>query len=206
MPFLTGSPWWLRKYYPNFLWSMPVGGKKIYLSFDDGPLPVTTPFVLDTLKEFNAKASFFCIGKNVQQYPDIYHRVLEEGHTVGNHSFNHLNGWKTKDDLYVDNILKAGELIASDLFRPPYGRIKKSQAEKLRKMKPEMKVVMWSVLSGDFDVSISGEDCRQIVKSKAGDGAIIVFHDTEKAFDRLRFCLPETLKHFAGRGFSFEKL
>ena len=206
MPFLTGSPWWLRKYYPNFLWSMPVREKKIYLSFDDGPLPVTTPFVLDTLKEFNAKASFFCIGKNVQQYPDIYHRVLEEGHTVGNHSFNHLNGWKTKDDLYVDNILKAGELIASDLFRPPYGRIKKSQAEKLRIMKPEMKVVMWSVLSGDFDVSISGEDCRQIVKSKAGDGAIIVFHDTEKAFDRLRFCLPETLKHFAGRGFSFEKL
>lgn len=206
MLFLTGSPWWLRSLYPNFVWRMPDNDKKLYLSFDDGPHPGATPFVLDALKEFNAKASFFCIGKNVQQHPEIFQRIIEEGHTVGNHTFNHLNGWKTPDETYIENILKAEELIPSSLFRPPYGRIRKSQASKLWRIKPEMKVIMWSVLSADFDSSIEGEKCFQIVKSKATGGSIIVFHDAEKAFTRMRYCLPKVLSHYAALGYKFEKL
>ena len=206
MPFLTGSPWWLRKLYGNFIWDIPTSEKKLYLSFDDGPHPVATPFVLDTLKKFDAKASFFCIGKNINQHPEIFSRILNEGHAVGNHSFNHLNGWKTADDIYLENIFKAEELIRSNLFRPPYGRIKRSQEIWLKTKRPQMKIIMWTILSGDFDEAIDGGQCFKIVKNKAKEGSIIVFHDSEKAFDRLRYCLPRVLSHFAGLGYRFERL
>ncbi len=144
--YLVKTPWWLRMIYSGYTWRMPSTEKTIYLSFDDGPHEIATPFVLDTLKQYNAKASFFCIGKNVRLHREIYQRILQEGHAVGNHTENHLNGWHTPNNEYLNNIQQAEEVIQSNLFRPPYGRIKRSQAKALNKQ-----IIMWDVLSGDFD-------------------------------------------------------
>ena len=181
--------------YPNYLWSMPQGGKKIYLSFDDGPHPVATPFVLDELKKYNAKASFFCIGKNVAAFPELYKRILSEGHAVGNHTHNHLNGWKAGDKVYFENIAKASQYIDTNLFRPPYGRITRFQARQAAE-KLGFTIVMWSVLSGDFDTGITPQKCWDNVKKSAGDGSIIVFHDSEKAMERMTYALKEVLSVF----------
>lgn len=206
--YLTTSPWFLRAVYPQFVWSIPTKEKNIYLTFDDGPHETATPFVLNELKKYNAKATFFCIGKNVAEYPDIFQQIINEGHWVGNHTFNHLNGWKTDDEVYVENILKADELIHSSLFRPPYGRMKKSQWSKLRIPNSELrtKVIMWSILSGDFDIHLSPEKCLSNVLRSAESGSIIVFHDSTKAFERMSFALPHVLEHFANKGYSFKAI
>ena len=206
MPYLTGSPWWMRKIYDDLVWQMPATGNKIYLSFDDGPHPEVTTYVLDLLKAYHASSSFFCIGNNVDAYPEIYKRILDEGHVTGNHSYDHLNGWKTDDKAYVENIKKASKIIHSNLFRPPYGRMKKSQIRELKNQFPGMKIIMWSVLSGDFDTSIDGEKCFDIVRKKTSAGSIIVFHDSEKAFGRLKICLPKVLAYFSGKGYVFDTL
>jgi peptidoglycan/xylan/chitin deacetylase (PgdA/CDA1 family) len=199
-------PWLIKKWvYPNYTWSMPAIEKRIYLSFDDGPHPQATPFVLDTLKQYNAKASFFCIGKNVQTFPEIYKRILLEGHAVGNHTHNHLNGWKTNDAGYFDNIKQAAQYIDSGMFRPPYGRITRFQAKHIQQ-KLGLQIIMWSVLSGDFDINISPTKCLQNVKRNAENGSIIVFHDSEKALERMRYALPELLNYFGNRGYEFHKL
>jgi peptidoglycan/xylan/chitin deacetylase (PgdA/CDA1 family) len=185
---------------------MPSDKKTIYLTFDDGPHPEITNFVLDTLKNHQAKASFFCIGDNVKKFPETFHRIIDEGHAIGNHTFNHLNGWKTSDELYLDNIAEASEWIDSTMFRPPYGRITRFQLSQLQKPRFQMKTIMWSVLSGDFDQKIAGEKCYQNVIRNSGNGAIVVFHDSEKAAVRMQYALPKVLKHFADLGFTFEKL
>lgn len=206
--YLTTSPWFLRIFYPQFVWKISTKGKNIYLTFDDGPHETATSFVLNELKKYNAKATFFCIGKNVAEYPDIFQQIINEGHSVGNHTFNHLNGWKTDDEVYVENILKADELIHSSLFRPPYGRMKKSQWSKLRIPNSELrtKVIMWSILSGDFDIHLSPEKCLSNVLRSAESGSIIVFHDSTKAFERMSFALPHVLEHFANKGYSFKAI
>jgi peptidoglycan/xylan/chitin deacetylase (PgdA/CDA1 family) len=206
MFYLIRSSWWLRKLYRRCIWSINVKEKTIFLSFDDGPHPTITTFVLDELKKYNAKASFFCIGKNVVAYPEIYKRIIEEGHTVGNHSHNHLNGWKTKDDIYLNDIASAKKYIDSNLFRPPYGKIKSFHLNQLALPGFNLKTIMWSVLSGDFDKTITKEKCLQNVIENTKKGSIVVFHDSEKAFDRMRFALPETLKYFAANGYKFEKI
>ena len=206
MFYLIRSSWWIRKLYRQCVWSMNVKEKKIYLSFDDGPHPTITPIVLDELKKYNAKASFFCIGKNVVAYPEIYNRIIEEGHTVGNHSHNHLNGWKTKDDIYLNDIATAKKYIDSNLYRPPYGRIKFFQLKQIALAKFNLKTIMWSVLSGDFDVNLTKEKCLQNVIANTKGGSIVVFHDSEKAFDRMSFALPGTLKYFSDKGYEFEKI
>jgi peptidoglycan/xylan/chitin deacetylase (PgdA/CDA1 family) len=186
---------------------MPAGNDKIlYLSFDDGPHPVATPFVLDTLQRYDAKATFFCIGKNVQEYPEIYRRVLIDGHRTGNHTHNHLNGWKTDDRSYYENIRAASQLIDTDLFRPPYGRITKFQASLLHRMPLHYKVIMWDVLSADFDAKMTGPRCARNVIRHARPGSIIVFHDSEKAFVRLKEALPAVLNHFSELGYRFESI
>ncbi len=206
MFYLVKTPWWIKKWlYPGYLWSMPGSSKKIYLSFDDGPHPVATPFVLDELKKYNAKATFFCIGKNVAAYPQIYSRIISEGHATGNHTYNHLNGWKTNDETYFENIVEASKYIDSSLFRPPYGRITSFQARQAKE-KFGLTIVMWSVLSADFDIDITPQKCWRNVKRSAGNGSIIVFHDSEKAIERMKFALSETLTYFTERGFVFEKL
>ncbi len=206
MLYLVKTPWWMKKWlYPGYLWSMPRQQKKIYLSFDDGPHPVATEFVLDALKKYNAKATFFCIGKNVAAHPGIYKRILSDGHATGNHTHDHVNGWKTNDKLYFENIAKAAKYIDTDLFRPPYGRITRFQARQAAE-KLGFTIVMWSVLSGDFDTTITPQKCWGNVKRTAGNGSIIVFHDSEKAMKRMTYALTEALEYFSKMGFVFEKL
>jgi peptidoglycan/xylan/chitin deacetylase (PgdA/CDA1 family) len=205
MFYFTKTPFWLKKLYPTCLWNYPADGKKIYLSFDDGPHAAATPFVLDQLKKFNAKASFFCIGKNVIAETDIYKRILLEGHRVGNHTFNHLNGWKTDTKIYLRNIEMAREQIDSDLFRPPYGRVSAFQIRNLRE-KLNYQIVMWDVLSGDFDPSVDGKNAAERVIRKSRSGSIIVFHDSAKAFRVLQEALPLVLAYFSREGYSFETI
>ena len=207
--YLVNTPWWLRAIYPQLIWRMPTQEKVLYLTFDDGPHPTATPFVLDTLAACNAKASFFCIGKNVLEYPAIYERILSERHRVGNHTQHHANGWKVPDDQYLSEIDDAAKLIHSTLFRPPYGKIKRSQIKKISSSpnaEKDYKIIMWSVLSGDFDTSISAATCASNVIDHAGAGSIIVFHDSTKAWERMRVALPKVLEHFSKRGFRFESL
>jgi len=204
MFYFVKTPWWLKKWYSRLVWDIPVAEKVLYLSFDDGPHPEATPFVLDELKKYGAKASFFCICNNVLAYPQIYKRVLSEGHRVGNHTHNHLNGWKTPDKVYVENIRQAALYIDSDLFRPPYGSISAFQSAFLRSYPFHYKIIMWDVLSADFDRELSPEKCARHVIRYARPGSIVVFHDSEKAFDRLRGALPKVLEHFSGLGYRFE--
>lgn len=183
---------------------MPGQSKKIYLTFDDGPHPVATPFVLEQLKKYNAKATFFCIGKNIDEYPFLYEEILDDGHMVGNHTYNHLNGWKTDDATYIENIVLAKKRIDSNLFRPPYGRATKFQ---LRLLKQQgMLPVMWTVLSGDFDTGLSREKCLINVVKNTMEGSIVIFHDSTKAFERLEYVLPRVMDHFSAKGFQFEKI
>lgn len=190
--------------YPSLVWRIPAKEKKIYLSFDDGPHPVATPFVLDRLAEYGAKASFFCIGKNVAAQPAIYQRILAEGHTVGNHTHEHVNGWKTTDEDYVTDTMTATTYIQSDLFRPPYGRIKRSQIKLLREK--GMKIMMWDVLSADFDTNLTAQACLSYVLYHTKPGSIVLFHDSEKAWERMSAALPAVLKHFSREGYVFDRL
>ncbi|HEY4108478.1 polysaccharide deacetylase family protein [Puia sp.] len=206
MFYLVKTPWWLKKFYSRLVWDLPVKEQVLYLTFDDGPHPVVTPFVLDQLKQYGAAATFFCIGKNVQEHPQIYRRVLMEGHRVGNHTQNHLNGWKTDDGKYIADIREAARFIDSNLFRPPYGRISRFQSALLRRAPFNYSIIMWDVLSADFDYARSGERCLRNVIRHARPGSIIVFHDSEKAWDRLRVALPGVLSHFHKKGYRFERI
>jgi peptidoglycan/xylan/chitin deacetylase (PgdA/CDA1 family) len=206
MFYFVNTPWVVQKFiYPRYIWNMPGKEKKIYLSFDDGPHPTITPFVLDQLKQHNAKACFFCIGKNVAAYPEIYKQVIADGHSVGNHTHDHLNGWEVNDKIYLKNIAQAEKYIDSPLFRPPYGRITRFQARQVMD-KLHYDLVMWSVLSGDFDVRLSPEDCWKNVQRATRPGSIIVFHDSEKARKRLMYALPKLLSHYTEMNYSMEKI
>jgi peptidoglycan/xylan/chitin deacetylase (PgdA/CDA1 family) len=196
-------PAFLRMFVPGLLWQMPAGSKKLYLSFDDGPHPEITPDVLDLLEQYHANATFFCVGENVERYPEVFEEMKKQGHLPGNHTHNHLNGWKTPLENYYHNILLCNERVGSPWFRPPYGRITPAQIHTLRK---EFKIVMWSVLSYDFDVELDKEECWQMVKRHAGDGGIVVFHDSPKAAPRMFYALERTLEHFTALGFRFCRL
>ncbi len=205
--YLIKTPFWLRLIYRSCTWRMPTQEKVLYLSFDDGPHPEATPFVLEQLANYHAKASFFCIGKNVQMYPAIYDAILDDHHAVGNHTQHHMNGWKNTTTAYLEEIEAAQKYIVSNLFRPPYGRIRFGQIKALRKrIELPQNIVMWDVLSGDFDTTISGDDCAANVIRHAAPGSIIVFHDSAKAMDRLRIALPKVLLHFSNLGYQFKAL
>lgn len=208
MRYFVKTPWWLKKLYPSYIWNIKTNEKVIYLTFDDGPHPIATPFVLDALKKYNAKATFFCIGKNVKSFQEIYKKIIEAGHSVGNHTYNHLNGWKTSKKIYLDDVAKAAGQINSFLFRPPYGRITKKQAKQIKKVinNPKAKIIMWSILSGDFDTSNTKEKCLDNVARHAKPGSIIVFHDSEKAFPLMSHTLEESLKYFSENGYRFDSL
>jgi peptidoglycan/xylan/chitin deacetylase (PgdA/CDA1 family) len=200
------TPWLLKKMYPNLTWNMNRHEKVLYLTFDDGPHPTATPFVLEQLQSYNAKATFFCIGKNVQKHAALYQQIIAAGHNVGNHTQQHLNGWKTNNGKYLQDIQEAQMHIDSSLFRPPYGRIKKAQADALIKNNPQFKIIMWDVLSGDFDTTISGEECYFNVIKNVKEGSIIVFHDSTKAWDRMHVALPKVLQYFSEKDFVFKAL
>jgi peptidoglycan/xylan/chitin deacetylase (PgdA/CDA1 family) len=206
MFYYVKTPAWIKKLYKDGLWHIPGNPKVLYLSFDDGPTPGITSFVLGELGKYDAKATFFCIGKNVEQHPAIYQSILEEGHAVGNHTYDHLNGWKTKNETYFENILKAKKNIDSRLFRPPYGRIKRGQLKTLSGPVYGFQTVMWDILSGDFDGRITPEKCSNNVIRNATGGSIIVFHDSAKAYPKMQYALPKVLQHFTERGYKFERI
>ncbi len=248
---IVRPPLALRKLYPDLTWRRSIEERKLFLTFDDGPVPVATDFVLDTLRDFHIKGTFFCVGENVLKNPRIYHRILNEGHAVGNHTHNHLKGWQTSDGVYLKNVadcelallngknsgsaglrlegerlkeerlkeerldgvvlegegekLETGDVgkwekLAKPLFRPPYGRIKRSQ---MKALLPDYQIIMWDVLSYDYDKRISPEQCLKHVVSKVRPGSIVVFHDHVKAFQNLSYALPRALEILVKDGWTF---
>jgi peptidoglycan/xylan/chitin deacetylase (PgdA/CDA1 family) len=204
--YLVKTPWLLKQFYPSFLWNEDRDKRIIYLTFDDGPIPVVTPFVLKILKQYEAKATFFCIGDNIRKHPDIFEQVKAAGHAIGNHTFHHLKGWKTEYEIYIKDMQACQELTQSMLFRPPYGRIKKSQAKALQTLYPNLKIIMWDVLSGDFDMSLEPGKCLKNVIKHTENGSIVVFHDSLKAFNRLEYVLPKAMEYWSKEGYSFSPL
>lgn len=193
----------IKKIFSNYIWDVSNTENKIYLTFDDGPIPEITEWVLEELKKHEAKATFFCIGHNIQKHPEIFEKVIREGHSVGNHTFNHLNGWKTSTKEYIENSSQwsvvSGRVPNCHLFRPPYGKIKTSQSKKLRQL--GYKIIMWDILSADYDTAISPEKCLENVLQNVKSGSIIVFHDSIKAFPNLEYTLPKALKYWEAKGF-----
>lgn len=191
------------KIFRDFVWHFAGREKDLYLTFDDGPTPEITPWVLETLSKYNAKSTFFCIGENVMNNTQIYEQIIAEGHAVGNHSFSHLKGWITSNNDYVDDVKKASEFINSDLFRPPYGRIKPAQSYELKK---DYYIIMWDVLTRDYDEDVNPQKCLNYVIDHSEGGSIIVFHDTIKAKKNLQYVLPKVLDYYSEKGFEFKAI
>ena len=201
--------WIFRKY----IWDIKNSGNKIYLTFDDGPIPEVTEWVLETLKQHEVKATFFCIGDNIKKHPAIFQKVIESGHSIGNHTFNHLKGWNSRKEEYIKNTLLCEEAInektknvnlKTKIFRPPYGKIKPSQSRMLRKM--GYKIIMWDVLSVDYDKEISPEQCLENIIKNTVPGSIIACHDSLKAFKNLEYALPKAIEYLKNKGFVFETI
>ena len=206
MFYLVKTPWLVKKIYPEYLWNIKTAEKVLYLTFDDGPHPEATTFVLSELKKYNAHATFFCIGKNVAKHFDLHKQLINEGHQAANHTYHHLNGWKTKDNIYINDVKNASQIIDSNLFRPPYGKITRFQAKALIEGDMRLQTVMWDVLSGDFDNTLSNKKCYENVTKNAECGSIIVFHDSPKALPRLQYALPKVLEYFARENYSFQTI
>lgn len=195
------TPKFIQNAFDEAIWSVPTKEKELYLTFDDGPNPLSTPFVLRKLKKFDAKATFFCVGENVERNIDIFQQVVHAGHTVGNHSYSHKNGWYSDNDSYYNDVDRASKLIDSPYFRPPYGKLKYSQYKFL---KSKFKIVMWDVLAEDYKASMSAGDCVEKIKKQALPGSVIVLHDNDKFYEKLRVVLPEILEYFSDQGFVFK--
>ncbi len=207
------TPSLAKKMFPNYIWDMPSDIKTLYLTFDDGPTPEITNWTLDILAQYNAKATFFCIGKNIKLYPDIFKNIINNNHGIGNHTYNHVKGWRTSTKNYLANIKQAQKIIDDQvinqskinyLFRPPYGQIRPKQGKAINKL--GYQVVMWNVLSFDWDKEITPENCLNNVLSNAQDGSIIVFHDSLKAKVNMTFALPKVLDHFSKKGYNFKSI
>lgn len=206
MIYLTKIPAVVQRLYPHYTWRYDRLDPSLFLSFDDGPTPGVTDWVLDVLKEFGVKATFFVLGKNVRKHPELVHRAIDEGHSIGNHGYGHLNGWDTSTQAYLHDIAKANQTLweytgySSNLFRPPYGRIRKEQARELRR---QHEIVMMDVISGDFDVKMDGASCGKLVIQHARPGSIILMHDSHKAAPRMKVALPMFLKALLAEGYAF---
>ena len=197
------APLLLQWLYPTLTWHRSRAEKRIFLTFDDGPIPDVTPDIINTLKTYDIKATFFCVGENIKKHPDLFGRLLENGHRIGNHTYNHLNGWKTADRAYLENVARCQQLTQTSLFRPPYGRGKRSQYARL---KPDYEIIMRDVLSGDFDTELTPEKCLDNVIKHTRNGSIIVFHDNLKAIPRVTYALPRAIEHWLGEGYEFGML
>lgn len=203
MNYFIKTPKLLHSIYRDAVWFLPNSENKIYLTFDDGPVTDITSKCLDILKEHNVRATFFCVGENIEKNPELFDRLLKEGHAVGNHSYNHLKGWKTDNQTYYDNIEKCEKITKSNLLRPPYGKIKRSQIKHLR---DKYKIIMWDVLSADFDPKVSVDQCIDNVVHNTETGSIIVMHDNEKCGNKMLEALPEVIKKLNAKGFNFDVL
>lgn len=203
------TPLVVKKMFPNYVWDIPTNDKILYLTFDDGPTPEITNWVLRTLKSFNAKATFFCIGKNIEAHPNIFQTILNEGHAIGNHTYTHVKGWKTKIEDYILEIKKTQKIMNlpfsnTHLFRPPYGQITPRQGKEL--MTLGYKIIMWDVISFDWDKTLSEETCLNNVITKSNNGSIIVFHDSVKASKNMQYALPKVLEYFSEKGYVFKAI
>lgn len=200
----------IKNIFSNYVWTIPNDEKKVFLTFDDGPTPEITEWVLAQLKAYNFRATFFCIGNNIEKHPELFNQLIAEGHAVGNHTFNHVKGWNTPNKTYLKEVEKCEEMIQhysinqnlSKLFRPPYGKIKPLQSRKMRKL--GYKIIMWDVLSADYKQTITKEKCLENVVKNVESGSIIVFHDSVKAFPNLEFVLPKTLQFLSENGYQCE--
>ncbi|MDX1684149.1 MAG: polysaccharide deacetylase family protein [Saprospiraceae bacterium] len=201
--YLTKTPKFVQSLFPNFLWRVPDAEHEVFLTFDDGPIPEVTPWVLDQLDKFDAKATFFCVGENVQKHPEVFDEVQRRGHLVGNHTYNHLSGWQSENLPYFHNVRRCANLVHSDLFRPPYGRLRPKQVQFLQR---HYKIVMWDVLSGDFDPNITAKQCLRNVITHTKPGSIVVFHDSLKSENKLRKVLPTYLSWLAENDFTLNRL
>ena len=208
------TPQWLKALYPECLWKVDTDKKVLYLTFDDGPIPEVTPWVLDELKKYKAKATFFCIGKNIDENPEVFKRIIAEGHRIGNHTYNHYNGWKYVNREYYENVEDCARVLASKkwqvtggkelpLFRPPYGKLKPSQYKHL---KDKYRIVMWDVLTLDYNLQVSKKRVLNTALKHAGPGSILVFHDSLKAQPKVQYALPKVLEHFSALGYTFAAL
>ena len=194
---------WLRWLYPRATWRMDSHVKAVYLTFDDGPIPEATPFILSTLERFGARATFFMVGDNVRKHPDLYRRVVEAGHRIGNHTFNHMGGFKHTVATYSANAEKANELLHTNLFRPPHGWMRLLQFKLLRK---HYRIVMWDLVTRDYSKRVTAEDVVENVKRYARNGSIITFHDSLKSIDKLQTALPLSLQWLQDQGYAFKML
>ncbi len=201
--YLIKTPQFIQKLFPNFTWRIPTGERVLHLTFDDGPIPEVTPWVLEQLAQHGASATFFCVGENIQKHPEVFSQILKAGHSVGNHTYHHLNGWASDNLKYFLNVRRCARQMDSNLFRPPYGRLTPRQAEFLQR---HYRIVMWDVLSGDFDPHVTPEQCVSNVLKNAKPGSVVVMHDSLKAWDKLQLLLPKVLEHFASKGYSFRRL
>lgn len=207
------TPFFLPWLYPQLVWKRDTQEKKIFLTFDDGPVPGATEFVLETLKKNDARATFFCIGENVRKHPDVFSKVVEAGHVIGNHTFNHLKGWNYSTQEYIDNVRLCESQFnltgivnqqsgVKPLFRPPYGRIKRGQIRALS----NYRIIMWDVLTHDYIASFSPERCLSGAIRATRPGSIVVFHDSIKAERNMMYALPRHLEYFSEKGYSFDTL
>lgn len=204
MVFFGHNPYILKKTFPSICWNFSkIKTKKIFLTFDDGPTPQVTDNVLDILDKYNAKATFFCLGENVEKYPETYNKIIKNKHSVGNHTFSHINGWTTKNKKYFYDVELANSIIKTNLFRPPYGKITPSQ---IRVLKKQYKIILWDVMSMDYDKRISKKKCLKNIYKFTQNGSIIVFHDTLKAQEKLFYLLPIILEKFSKSGFEFSAI
>ncbi len=214
-PYFIKTPRLLKIIFNKWSWSFSVKAKNIYLTFDDGPTPEITEWTLAQLRKYNAKATFFCIGKNVENHPEIFQKIIKEQHSVGNHTHNHLNGWKTNTQDYFQNFEKADKTITSNLrllsnsqskklFRPPYGKMLLKQSKKIRNK--GYNIIAWDVISADFDTTISNSRCLKNVVKNTTNGSIVVFHDSVKASEKLKYVLPKILEFYSEKGYTFKKI
>jgi peptidoglycan/xylan/chitin deacetylase (PgdA/CDA1 family) len=201
--YLVKTPQLIQELFPNFVWKISTEEPLIYLTFDDGPIPEVTPWVLETLDQYDAKATFFSVGDNIRKYPEVFRSVVEAGHSLGNHTFHHLNGWGTDNIRYFHDVRQGARIARTEMFRPPYGKLTRRQALFLQR---HYSIVMWDVLSADFDAHSSGEQCLHNVVEHASAGSIVVFHDSLKAKKQLMYALPRVLQHFSSLGYRFDAL
>jgi len=202
--YIVKAPSILKKAFPTLIWKLEESSKRIFLTFDDGPIPVVTENIQNLLKSYNIPATFFCVGENIKKNPRIFEKLIEDGHAIGNHTYNHLNGWKTPLDDYMENVLKCEELTQSLLFRPPYSAITPKQIKALQKN--NFKIIMWDVITGDFDQKISAEKCFQNSIRNTENGSIVVFHDHIKAWPRTQYALPKAIEYWLEKGYEFSKI
>lgn len=212
---LVKPPQLIQQLFAKRVWSKPRDENAIYLTFDDGPIPIVTPWVLEILAKYNAKATFFCIGDNIKKHPVLFAEILKNGHAIGNHTQQHSNGWKTSFEAYLADITAVEETMENlelldqktkniNLFRPPYGKMTSKQANAV--LKKGYKIIMWNVLSMDYDAKISEEKCLKNVLTNLKPGSIIVFHDSLKAEEKLRYILPKILEACTKEGLNCKKL